>query len=54
MRLIAMSVVSCSEILVKRLVTSKETRNVLERFALNLNLGYHLNSPNKRVETLNS
>ena len=32
MRFIAMSMVSWSGILVKRLVTSKETRNFLERF----------------------
>ena len=31
-RFIAMSMVSWSAILVKSLVTSKETRNVLERF----------------------
>ena len=33
MRFIAMSMVSWSGILVKRLVTSYDTRNVLERFA---------------------
>ena len=33
MRFIAMSMVSWSEILVKRLVTSYERRNFLERFA---------------------
>ena len=33
MKFVAMSVVSWSWILVKRLVTLKETRNILERFA---------------------
>ena len=34
MRFIAMSMVSWSVILVKRLVTSQETRHFLERFAV--------------------
>ena len=33
MRFIAVSMISWSEILIKRLVTSKETRHLLERFA---------------------
>ena len=33
MRFIAISMVSWSEVLVKRLVTSQQTRNFLERFA---------------------
>ena len=36
MRFIAMSMVSWSGVLVKRLVTSLETRNFLERFAFSI------------------